>query len=188
MLTWFFRSVEHQSLKLSIERAAQKDRNAKLAELATKQHNYKSLIQSANSKSCEFINVIRGKKRKRVEALEHSSQCQKCQLNRQAHSMKISIHEWPLPSRDLEARAAVFELKVPNTVSKWRDMTYRILVDILSPELSRPPIPDKVYTLRAFIGVQRYIQNYPPRLQLASVCLFLALDVILMALGDSKAS
>lgn len=93
--------------------------------------------------------------------------------------MKISIHEWPLPSRELEAKAAVFEIRVPDTVSKWRDMTYRLLVDTFSPESSRPPKIDKIYTLLDFKGVREYIHGHAPRLQLASVCLHSGLRLLL---------
>jgi hypothetical protein len=182
-----FRSVEHQQLKISIELAAQADRNAKISELDSKQQDYHSLIQHWGSLSCEYVNVIRNKQGRRVEVSEHSPQCQKCQLKRQADSMKIAIHEWPLPERDLEAKAAVFEIMLPNTISKWRDMTYRILVDFLSPEFSKPDRLDRVYTLRGFKGIERYVQNHPPRLQLASVCiLLLPLESIMMAVAFSS--
>lgn len=34
----------------------------------------------------------------------------------QAKGLTIDVHEWPLPERALEAKAAVFELDVPTVV------------------------------------------------------------------------
>ena len=70
---------------------------------------------------------------------EHSPSCIKCRLISQAHGMKISVHEWPLPNREIEAKAAVFDLDVPNVIKQWRDTTYQLLIDVLSPGVEHPP-------------------------------------------------
>ena len=44
--------------------------------------------------------------------------------------MRISVHEWPFPTRPLEAEAILFELKCPPVFAIWRTRTYQILRDI----------------------------------------------------------
>ena len=58
-----------------------------------------------------------------------------------AASMKISAHEWPLPSADAEAKAAVFELEVPDIVSickkEDRAIFARGLINYSSEEIEK---------------------------------------------------
>ena len=74
----------------------------------------------------------------------------------------------------MEAKAAVFELDVPTVVSKWRDITYSILIDMLSVEPSaQNPRRGKgkqqgVYSLRNYAGLQKFVGSHAGRLQLAS--------------------
>ncbi len=112
--------------------------------------------------------------RKREVYSEHSGSCQRCQLKSQAKELTIDVHEWPLPERDLEAKAVVFELDVPTIVSNWRDATYSILVDILSVQRgAESPHRGKgkqqrAYSLRNYTGLQGFARSRAGRLQLAS--------------------
>ena len=88
--------------------------------------------------------------------------------------LTIEVHEWPLPERDLEAKAAVFELDVPIAVTKWRDTTYSILVDLFSVEPDAQALyrgKDKrksVYTLHSYVDLEKFVKSQAGRLQLAS--------------------
>jgi hypothetical protein len=42
----------------------------------------------------------------------HPSYYVKCQTKGEADGIEISVHEWPSPGNDLDAKAAVFELAV----------------------------------------------------------------------------
>ncbi|KAI9432103.1 hypothetical protein H4582DRAFT_1821614 [Lactarius indigo] len=59
--------------------------------------------------------------------------CQKCQTNAEADGLRITVHEWPLPQATLQAQFVVFELSPPRAFSTWREITYKILYDIGSP-------------------------------------------------------
>ena len=119
--------------------------------------------------SCQY--VTRWRKHQLIS--EHSGSCEKCQLKSEAKELTIDVHEWPLPERDLEAKAAVFELDVPTVVSKWRDITYSILIDMLSVEPgAQNPRRGKgkqqgVYSLRNYAGLQKFVGSHAGRLQLA---------------------
>jgi hypothetical protein len=85
--------------------------------------------------------------------------------------MTIECHEWPLPQNDLDAKAAVFELDVPTAISKWRDITYFILVDIFTTKPLRTLVQgnQNVYYLHQYSKLKSYSKNLRiPRLQLAS--------------------
>ncbi|KAH9046984.1 hypothetical protein EDB83DRAFT_2317616 [Lactarius deliciosus] len=59
--------------------------------------------------------------------------CRRCQTNAEADGLNIHVHEWPLPQATLEAQLVVFELSPPRAFSTWREITYKILYDIGTP-------------------------------------------------------
>jgi hypothetical protein len=64
----------------------------------------------------------------------------------------------------------VFELEVPIPITKWRDTTYNILVDIFSPAQSRSQQnnKEKVYCMNDFDSLKKYFKSQPTKLQLVS--------------------
>ncbi|PQE23338.1 hypothetical protein CJF30_00011223 [Rutstroemia sp. NJR-2017a BBW] len=65
--------------------------------------------------------------------------------------------------------STVFELDVPTAIARWRDTTYSLLVDTLSPHI--PPNrrkTRKVYRMDKFNGLGKYFHSRSARLQLAS--------------------
>ena len=90
------------------------------------------------------------------DIFKHRSEtCKKCRLDHEADSLTISVHEWPLPSEQLDAQRVVFELSPPHAFSVWRDITYMILRDIgLS---SAPDPPGEPYKfLDTFSGLRKW--------------------------------
>ena len=167
---YFHQSPHHQELQRKVEAEATNERSQKISELARKRQEYHELMKQSSGVSCQYISHWR----KRQQVSEHSSSCQKCKLSSRAKGLTINVHEWPLPESDLQAKAAVFELDVPTIVSKWRDTTYSIIVDILSVELSaQTPRQGKgkqqnVYPLCSYAGLQKFMMSQAGRLQLAS--------------------
>ena len=159
-------SPRHKELQRKIEDEAETDRARKISELASKRQQYHNLIAQSEGMSCEYVDA----RRKQRNITKHSPFCQKCELKSQAECLTIDVHEWPLPERELEAKAAVFELDVPTVVSKWRDITYRILVDLLSCQSVRQGKgrQQRVYSLRNYAGLQKFVISHEGRLQLAS--------------------
>ena len=159
-------SPRHEGLQRKIEEKAKRDRTRKISELAEKRQQYHKLITQSEGMSCEYVDF----RRKQRNKTKHSGSCQKCQLKSQAEYLTIDVHEWPLPERELQVKAAVFELDVPTVVSKWRDVTYRIVVDLLSPRSPRRGKGNQqgAYTLRNYAGLQEFVISQEGRLQLAS--------------------
>ena len=163
-------SHHHQELRRKIEAEATTERSRRLSELAKKRHQYYELMAQSNRMHCQYIS----RWRRRQQVSEHSGSCQKCQLKSKARELTIDVHEWPLPERDLDAMAAVFELDVPTVISKWRDTTYSILVDMLSIDPgAQAPCRDKSkrqgrYALHSYVGLEKFVKSKAGRLQLTS--------------------
>ena len=119
---YFQGSPSLQAIKVSIESVAANAREEKLTELRQRNAEHKSLTQKIASRSCEYV--------KDWFIFRHSDSCSKCELQEEADEMCIAVHEWPFPTRPLEAEAIVFELKCPPVFAIWRTRTYQILRDI----------------------------------------------------------
>ena len=167
---YFQQSPHHQELKRKIEAEATEERSQKLSELSTKRKQYQDLMNQAQGMMCGYKSVWRNRR----PVSEHSKSCQRCRLKSKAKGLKIDVHEWPLPEQDLQAEAAVFEIDVPIVVSKWRDATYSIIVDILTPQSSAISLyrfkgkQTKLYPLHSYTGLHRFVNSKTGRLQLVS--------------------
>ncbi|KAK2765376.1 hypothetical protein FQN54_008222 [Arachnomyces sp. PD_36] len=165
---YFDQSPEHDALRLMIETKAQNVKERKLQELQEKREKYDRLKQESDSLGCEY--TTRWKRRRQITT--HSNQCKKCRLSSQAKSLCINVHEWPLPKDDLEAKAAIFELDVPAVISKWRDATYGLLVDVFSSSINfrtaSSGVKEKAYTVQGYDGLKEFVKSPVGRLQIAS--------------------
>ena len=83
--------------------------------------------------------------------------CEKCQLESKAQNLQISVHEWPLPSEQLDAQRVVFELSPPHAFSVWRDITYMILRDIGLSSVPDPPGQPHTF-LDTFSGLREWAE------------------------------
>ncbi|KAK0127299.1 hypothetical protein ONS96_006849 [Cadophora gregata f. sp. sojae] len=168
---YFERSLHHQKLKRDIEAIATTERDQKMAELTRLKAQQQSSLDQAQSMVCTNVTVMRGKKNNKVQVTEHNPACAKCKLRTTAQNMVINIHEWPLPFKDAEAKAAVFELDVPEMIWIWRESTYEMLVEVFTPPFQAPPQPEDKYTFFDFKGISRWLKTRKNgRVQLASHC------------------
>lgn len=165
-IQYFEQSPHHQRLKDDIEVAATNERVKKKVELEVNTKEHRSLLQRFNS-----LNHDEGTRWNGYRLVPHHypSNCQKCQLKRQSDALEITVHEWPLPYVEIEAKSAVFELDVPKTIAVWRDITFTLLEDCFSPQTASSSSSCNVYTLRNFSGLSDYVHCETSRLQLASV-------------------
>ena len=164
-IKYFEQSDYHQQLQSQIENVAELAREEKEMEYRNKTQQHQGLVQAYTSKSCEQEWRWNGYR----EEPYHLPHCQRCQIKREADNIEIRVHEWPLPNEPLEAKAAVFELDVPATIAKWREITYALIVDIFSPQKVCSLLTStKVYALHNFDGLSEYSQGYNGRLHLAS--------------------
>ena len=112
-----------QGLHDKIIADGERKRAEKRAELGRSNEKSGSLLQNSSRMNHEMYKNSFGDE-------VHNTGCQKCRLVRQAESLKICVHEWPLPRSTVHAQQTVFELSPPNAFSAWRGITYLILRDI----------------------------------------------------------
>ena len=116
-------SIELQTLHQSIETAADLARTEKEREWRKLNAEYDTLARAISASSCLYtwdeINPLL--------RMHDDRHCQKCFLERKSKRFKIQIHEHPLPSSLIDAKAVVFELCCPKAFTAYRDATWRIL-------------------------------------------------------------
>ena len=150
---YFLASNDLQGLYHEITAFAEKERVLKREELISLNNEYRSLLNKANNMVHEWFTNRRGRE-------VHDWSCQRCEVEREAKSLKIHVHEWPLPPLTLHAQQTVFELSPPRAFSAWRDTTYLILRDIgLSavPDLKEPNVQ---VPMESFSGLRRWVASH----------------------------
>lgn len=167
---YFDQSLRHQKLREEIEADGRRKKAKKIVELVKKCKEYHDMVKKSGDMTCETF--TRYRKGRPYEA--HDRGCQKCQLRATAEQLSINVHEWPLPENDLQAKAAVFELDVPIDFSKWRDITYSLIVGILSDERGVSSLDQTgnkggvMIPLYSYPGLSEFIRSRAERVQLAS--------------------
>jgi hypothetical protein len=127
---YFRTSNDLMRLHDEINAHAQRERETTRAKLVSLNQQSKSLLNQAAGMGHELSDDPKP---------EHNrATCQKCRLENRAKSLKIRIHEWPLPSSTVHAQRVVFELAPPLAFSAWRDVTYMILRNIGQPSVPYP--------------------------------------------------
>lgn len=147
---YFKSSPMHQGLEQVIREKAQIERERRIAEFEKKARAYSALLAEARNLECEVRYNRRG------DYIHEPWNCTKCNLWKSARSIKIGVHEWPLPENDLQCMAVVFELQCPEGFSVWRDTTYRVLVDILSPPQPRNASESPSEQLQTYPGLEKH--------------------------------
>jgi hypothetical protein len=173
---YFNRSSALQKLHADIGQEALAAREQKKKELLRKKQEKADL--EAKSAAAEHTTRSYWQYNKRTgrseEKTKHVGKCQKCAWATKARNLSIDIHEWPLPTEVSQAKAIVFELKCPETISIWRDSTYCVLMDILTPESARQSArqsataPRGEYFLRSYDGLRKHYTSKSDRLGIAS--------------------
>ena len=97
----------------------------------------------------------------------HDPNCLKHGLINKAQALKISLHEWPLPTSEPAAKSVVFELDIPDLFRTWRATTYRIIADVLNPA---PPtqVERRTISLTNHKDLSRHLKSKTDRIDLAS--------------------
>lgn len=167
----FEHSPHHQELRRKIEADAEIERSRKKEELAEKRKEYQKSMKELQDAACETYTQYNRKGRPYVV---HDRRCQKCELKSKVEKLSIDVHEWPLPQKELQAKAAVFELDVPIEFGIWRDTTYSLLVDILSGERNilspdqRQDTGGVMIPFHNYADLRKYNSSRVGRVQLAS--------------------
>ncbi|KZV61296.1 hypothetical protein PENSPDRAFT_693529 [Peniophora sp. CONT] len=126
----FAQDTSYAHKRTQIENDARNARTRKIGDLRSLNARHDSLLRQV--RSLEHTNATRyiPSYGSWVEKQYHSPTCRRCALANEANSLKIGVHEWPLPSDDLKAKAVVFELICPPPYSLWREMTFTVLTSV----------------------------------------------------------
>ncbi|KAF7977108.1 hypothetical protein HWV62_4707 [Athelia sp. TMB] len=139
-IRYFDSSAHHRALLEKINNHASSIRAEKLRELDRLNAQHSSLRQQIESMGCSLSPDKWG------DQIHIKSRCHRCRLEKQANNLRITKHEWPLPTREMEAKAVVFELQCPPSFGIWRATTYQFLRDIcLTSHKSRADPPMQLH-------------------------------------------
>lgn len=109
-----------RKLQQRIETAAESSRSEKEDEWRRQTVEFEELEKSIAERTCLFKTDDSG-------VVHDDRGCTKCYLQRKSRRMKILLHEHPLPSNPVEAKAVVFELGCPKAFAAYRNATWKVL-------------------------------------------------------------
>ncbi|KAF8551326.1 hypothetical protein OG21DRAFT_1541446 [Imleria badia] len=147
---FFRRSSFLQHLKARIEEVARGEVREKVSELERANTRHSELQQMADNMDHDVaVN--------RYGSTYDPHYCSRCRYEREYRNMEITAHEWPLPARQLDAEAVVFELDCPVSFNMWRTATFHLLVDLGSPSVE----PNNPYIqLTEYDALQPYLVRH----------------------------
>jgi hypothetical protein len=128
-------SPDHQKILSNIETIAAQQRRDKVAEFERLKAEYQRLMSLHSSAQCEQIEELTDPINNLWRPV-HKPGCKKCLYSTQANALTISVHEWPLPSDGMKAKAVVFELQLPQWFAHWRDTLLFVNLDVLKGQYS----------------------------------------------------
>lgn len=106
----------HQGIEVAAE-SARREKEDEWRELSAE---FEELQRSIAEGTCLYITEDIG-------VIHDDRRCTKCYLERKARRMKILLHEHPLPTNPVEAKAVVFELGCPKAFAAYRNATWKVL-------------------------------------------------------------
>lgn len=155
-------SLKLQTLHQSIETAAELARTKKEQQWRKLSAEYDKLINAVAASSCLYtMDEIQPFLR-----VHDDQQCTKCFLQRKAKRIKIQVHEHPLPSNLIQAKAVVFELGCPKAFTAYRDATWRILGTLACSKQMEHHEPQML--LGAYSGLKAFMKPKTCNVSLAS--------------------
>ncbi|KAF2019066.1 hypothetical protein BU24DRAFT_439393 [Aaosphaeria arxii CBS 175.79] len=130
---YFEESVELQSLYGSILEDENRQREAKVIELVSKQEEYRALILEYECMDCTYTKEERFEPTTSEYITErgHDPSCEKCRCKAKADDITIEFFEAPLPSNETKAKCVIFEMQVPEAFQAWRSATVFLHRDVL---------------------------------------------------------
>lgn len=157
---FFASSGRHWALKKRIEDEASAKREWKDAEWTESSDKYHRLKQKAKLMTCQITPHESGEER------HNAVTCEKCILIREADTMTIDAHEWPLPDNASSCKSAVVELDCPAEFAAWRNLTWMLIQDLGRQASIGGENP--AARLCSYVGLQGYAKDKKSRLTLAS--------------------
>ena len=143
-----------QVLSSTIWSANETAKKEKEEELRGKNAEYENLMRQASMTACLYIQDEFNPLMRQHDDIH----CRKHYLERSAARIRIEIYEDVLPDDEINAKAVVFELLLPQGFAAWRDSTWQLLI------LARgATIPDKKPSLllRDYSGLKDFSPSTP---------------------------
>jgi hypothetical protein len=116
---YFASSSEHQRLHDQIQAKAERDAARKMEEYQDMCGKQSDLSRQLSS-TYHDQRAVWGRWRYRMVC---NRDCPACQLKEKISALQIDLFEWPLLSDRTMSQAIVFEIRVPEVVAIWRDVT-----------------------------------------------------------------
>ncbi|KAK3313080.1 hypothetical protein B0H66DRAFT_578262 [Apodospora peruviana] len=117
-------AVVMHALHQQIEEYARQIKHAKLDEWSRRSAEFQALTKQVDESTC--ISTI-DEHDPLGRSIHVEGHCPRCRNIQRLNHMRIRIYEHPLPSDDIMAKVAVFELICPPAFSIYRDTTYMVL-------------------------------------------------------------
>ena len=154
-----------QLLRLEIENNADTERTDKEAEWEEKSKLHAEVVRKRDETTC-FYDDVPHKYIPGVSESRHRRPCEWHDLRDAAKNISIRIFEHPLPSYEPAAKAAMFELRCPESFAAYRNATWSILSIICSPLPATKP--ERVSLVREYSQLQPYVDDSNCGVTLAS--------------------
>lgn len=158
---YFDSSIGHQRLCRKIEGHANDERMQKKSELRERHRKHGDLKNLSSQTPCEYYEALVDH-RYQFRETRHSGSCARCRYESEANSIKIDIHEWPLPTSSLQAKSTVFELLLPQPFGYWRDTTIFFLCDVLDVQYASSERPRCEYRPDIYQGLSSFFTRTQP--------------------------
>lgn len=155
---FFKQNTELQQLLRKIEQDASAKRSEKCQQLAQLKLQYKKLMDQYNSAKCEYVEIVTNRYHGYTKTV-HSRYCGRCSLRKRADGLEINIFEWPLSPIPSVAKATVFELKIPQSYSAWRDTSVFVIRNVLGCKSQTTSRPENSYTLNHHQDLSRILSQ-----------------------------
>jgi hypothetical protein len=156
---FFEESRELQATLAAIERDAQRNRAQKCQELKQLKTKFDNLMNQYNIKGCDTETYVYDH-RYGYTTPRHPKWCFRCSLKKQADTLSIDIYEWPVSSNSCVAKATVFELKVPQAFSDWRDTSTYMTSEVLCHRYRDAEKPSCSYTLELHQDLSQMLSSW----------------------------
>ncbi len=161
VVKYYASSDSHLKLKRRIEEAASVAKGEK-------QHEWNVLTEKSQQMKDEAKLKVHDNIAPEDDPEDHDSEtCGKCALERDAESLMIDVHEWPLPEDAISCASVLVELDCPLEFAAWRNVTWMLLQDFGRSGGSAGAYP--VASLTNHSGLESYAQDRHSRLTLASL-------------------
>ncbi|KAF2623830.1 hypothetical protein BU25DRAFT_399960 [Macroventuria anomochaeta] len=156
---------EGRLLRLEIESNADKQCADKKAEWEEKSELYAEIIRKRDETTC-FYDDVPHRYMPSVNESRHRRPCEWHDLRDAAKSIEIRTFEHPLPSYEPAAKAAIFELRCPESFATYRNATWSILSIICCPSPAMKP--NRAFLLREYSQLRSYANDSNCEITLAS--------------------